>query len=95
VPLCRGHHRQLHQTGDEIAWWKGIGVNALEVTRSLWEKTHAATDEALVRQLIADVKPADIIEKVEVRDIVDLTWEILRWRRIKKTLISLHMASTI
>jgi Rad52/22 family double-strand break repair protein len=20
VPLCRGHHRQLHQAGDEIAW---------------------------------------------------------------------------
>jgi hypothetical protein len=47
--------------------------------------------EALVRQVIADVKPADIIEKIWVRDIVDLTWEILRWRRIKKTLVSLHM----
>jgi Rad52/22 family double-strand break repair protein len=22
VPLCRGHHRQLHQAGDEITWWK-------------------------------------------------------------------------
>lgn len=20
VPLCRGHHRQLHQAGDEVAW---------------------------------------------------------------------------
>ena len=22
VPLCRGHHRQLHQAGNEIASWR-------------------------------------------------------------------------
>src|SRR4029078_11706441 len=27
VPLCRGHHRQLHQMGDEIAWWKNLNVD--------------------------------------------------------------------
>ena len=21
VPLCRGHHRELHRCGDEAAWW--------------------------------------------------------------------------
>ena len=30
VPLCRGHHRQLHQAGDEAAWWD----NAL--SRAFW-----------------------------------------------------------
>jgi hypothetical protein len=50
VPLCRGHHRQLHQAGDEIAWWKGTKVNALEVARSLWQKTHAATDPSPLEQ---------------------------------------------
>ena len=44
VPLCRGHHRQLHQTGDERAWWEGQRVNALEIARGLWEKTHPAID---------------------------------------------------
>jgi Rad52/22 family double-strand break repair protein len=44
VPLCRGHHRQLHQTGDERAWWDNHRVNALEIARGLWEKTHATTD---------------------------------------------------
>ena len=24
VPLCRGHHRQLHQAGNEIVWWEGL-----------------------------------------------------------------------
>jgi hypothetical protein len=40
VPLCRGHHRQLHQTGNEIAWWNSINVDALALARRLWEQTH-------------------------------------------------------
>ncbi len=43
VPLCRGHHRQLHQAGNELAWWKSAKVDALEVARALWEKTRAPT----------------------------------------------------
>ena len=34
VPLCRGHHRQLHQTGNEKAWWESCGsmpLRSLEV----------------------------------------------------------------
>jgi hypothetical protein len=40
VPLCRGHHRQLHQVGDEAAWWKTLKINALETAKNLWEQTH-------------------------------------------------------
>jgi Rad52/22 family double-strand break repair protein len=40
VPLCRGHHRQLHQTGNEIAWWQRFKIDALFVARDLWEQTH-------------------------------------------------------
>jgi Rad52/22 family double-strand break repair protein len=40
VPLCRGHHRQLHQTGNEEAWWENLRINALEVARGLWAQTH-------------------------------------------------------
>ena len=25
VPPCRGHHRELHRSGDEEAWWKSLG----------------------------------------------------------------------
>ena len=28
VPLCRGHHRQVHQAGNEVAWWEDLQVNA-------------------------------------------------------------------
>jgi hypothetical protein len=40
VPLCRGHHRQLHQAGNEVAWWEGLKINASPVARQLWEQTH-------------------------------------------------------
>src|SRR5208283_810395 len=40
VPLCRGHHRQLHQAGNEIAWWERLKINALEIAKGLWEQNH-------------------------------------------------------
>jgi hypothetical protein len=40
VPLCRGHHRQLHQAGNEVAWWENLKINALEIANGLWEQTH-------------------------------------------------------
>ena len=40
VPLCRGHHRQLHQAGDEIVWWQKFNLKPLEVARELWQQTH-------------------------------------------------------
>jgi hypothetical protein len=42
VPLCRGHHRQVHQTGDEKVWWENLQINALEIARGLWEQSHPA-----------------------------------------------------
>jgi hypothetical protein len=42
----------------------------------------AAYDELLVR-ISADVKPADILEDIWVRDVVDFTWEILSLRRLR------------
>ncbi|MGB8395613.1 MAG: hypothetical protein WCE27_18635, partial [Pseudolabrys sp.] len=40
--LCRGHHRQLHQAGNEVAWWQGFKIEALHVARRLWEQSHAS-----------------------------------------------------
>ena len=40
VPLCRGHHRQLHQVGNEVTWWEELKINALEIAKGLWEQTH-------------------------------------------------------
>jgi hypothetical protein len=40
VPLCRGHHREVHRWANEVAWWKKIGVDARAAARLLWLKTH-------------------------------------------------------
>jgi hypothetical protein len=37
----------------------------------------------LLAQVSNAVNPSDMIERIWVRDIVDLTWDILRWRRVK------------
>jgi len=40
VPLCRGHHREVHRSGDEAAWWARTGVNPRLIARVLWHGTH-------------------------------------------------------
>ena len=40
VPLCRGHHREVHRCGDESVWWNKIGINATTAARVLWLKSH-------------------------------------------------------
>ena len=40
VPLCRGHHRELHRRGDEAAWWQKVGIDPAASARALWLQTH-------------------------------------------------------
>jgi hypothetical protein len=40
VPLCRGHHREVHRHGDEAGWWRKVNVDPLMAARSLWLQTH-------------------------------------------------------
>src|SRR5215469_15467359 len=40
VPLCRGHHRELHRCGDEAAWWKKAGIDPTVPARALWLESH-------------------------------------------------------
>ncbi len=41
VPLCRGHHRQLHQAGNEVVWWENLKIKPLKIAKGLWEESHA------------------------------------------------------
>jgi len=36
VPLCRGHHREVHRCSDEAAWWDKIGIDPTAAARVLW-----------------------------------------------------------
>ncbi|MGO9327382.1 MAG: ERF family protein [Steroidobacteraceae bacterium] len=40
VPLCRGHHREVHHCGDEAAWWRSVGIDPTVTARALWLETH-------------------------------------------------------
>jgi ERF superfamily len=39
VPLCRGHHRAVHRSRDERAWWRLAGIDPIKVARRLWKET--------------------------------------------------------
>ena len=36
VPLCALHHRDLHTTGNELAWWEKKKIDPLAVANDLW-----------------------------------------------------------
>jgi hypothetical protein len=40
VPLCRGHHREVHRRGDEAGWWKTTGIDPIFTARALWLQMH-------------------------------------------------------
>jgi DNA recombination protein Rad52 len=42
VPLCRDHHRELHNNGNERAWWHDMGIEPLPVARRLWEESQTS-----------------------------------------------------
>lgn len=45
----------------------------------------------LLAEIAASVAPTNIIEWIYVKDIVDLTWEIIRYRRAKSEVIELEL----
>jgi hypothetical protein len=40
VPLCRGHHGDLHRSRNEAAWWTHVGIDPTVAARALWLETH-------------------------------------------------------
>jgi ERF superfamily len=43
VPVCRIHHRELHRSGDEAAWWHKLNIDPLLVALKLWQQTQGVT----------------------------------------------------
>jgi hypothetical protein len=39
VPLCRAHHRELHNRGNERAWWEALKIDPAPVAQQLWSAT--------------------------------------------------------
>ena len=45
VPACRVHHRELHRSGDEAAWWQKLNIDPLPVALRRWQHTRLNRDE--------------------------------------------------
>jgi hypothetical protein len=45
VPLCRTHHRAVHRTGDEAAWWQAAGIDPVKVAQKLWSNTRLGVQD--------------------------------------------------
>jgi hypothetical protein len=46
VPVCRIHHRELHRSGDEAAWWQKLNIDPLPVALRLWQHTRLNGNES-------------------------------------------------
>jgi len=53
----------------------------------LLEGEDAAAYDELLARVCAAVKPVDVIDEMLIAEIVALEWEVLRWRRLKRTLM--------
>jgi hypothetical protein len=53
----------------------------------LLESEDAEAYDELLGRMCAAVKPVDVIDEMLVADIVALEWEVLRWRRLNRTLM--------
>ena len=74
VPLCRGHHREVHRSGDEAAWWSKAGIDPLEASQSFWTETHplwSVAEASNPDQSIASrVTTSDLTPVRQLRDVV-------------------------
>ena len=62
VPLCRVHHREVHRSGDEAAWWGKAGIDPTVAARALWLETHPLptfSDKTRVEDPTAAVSSSD------------------------------------
>ena len=62
VPLCRGHHREVHRCGDEPVWWLKVRINPMVKARATvvqsWGRLDAA--KAQIEATTAQVNAAEI-----------------------------------
>jgi hypothetical protein len=61
----------------------------------LLEGEDAAAYDALFAGVHAAVKPVDAIDEMLVADVVELEWEVLRWRRLESTLVRVYQREAL
>jgi hypothetical protein len=64
-----------------------IGRHSLFGAPPILEGEDAAANDELSGRICAAIKPVDVIDEMFMADVVALEWEVLRWRRLKLSLI--------
>ena len=66
---------------------KAISRHSLFGPPPVVEGENAAVYDELFGRVCAAVKPVDVIDEMFTADVVALEWEVLRWRRLKSSLM--------
>ena len=45
MPLCRAHHRELHEFAKKVDWWARMGVEPIDIALKLWAETRSLLSE--------------------------------------------------
>ena len=45
VPVCQVHHRELHRSGNEAAWWRKLNIDPIPIALRLWQQTRTDGDQ--------------------------------------------------
>jgi hypothetical protein len=63
VPVCRIHHRELHRSGGEAAWWQKLNIDPFPVALRLWQHTRLNGDEPAATE---GSTPSQAAQKLDV-----------------------------
>ncbi len=57
VPLCRGHHREVHRCGNEADWWRNAEIDPMIAARRLWLEKHPLPNGETDREDVTNPTP--------------------------------------
>jgi hypothetical protein len=60
VPLCRIHHREVHDQGDERVWWKRFNIDPMPIALELWQYTRGLLRPPEVSQAARDANGSEV-----------------------------------
>jgi hypothetical protein len=63
VPVCRVHHRELHRSGNEAAWWRNLKIDPLPVALKLWQQARGNDASSCSSEAVAQAKAANTPEE--------------------------------
>jgi hypothetical protein len=62
VSVCRVHHRELHRSGDEAAWWRRLNIDLVPVALRLWQSTRADGELSPRKEGVEQAQAAKLLD---------------------------------